>query len=216
MTQTPIDLACLNTIEKHAQTPIETPSTTFTTHRKHKKHHKNYEQSITSSMPFSIDYLTVRQGLFNGEMTHLSFDCPKNLRNMLNTAVKANGTSVCKILTEYAAAYIDATMIKQHALANTLLEPKRHDTVVNVGINELSFTQNVQNRPRRFVDRNVEAVVNDEFESERCGIGDCGELAVETLFYQPTRKDVPKQYRVCKLHYSSFVGTEVWCVKPKK
>ena len=208
MTANPINLACQNNIEKHAQNPINHNPNAFTTKKKPKKS----KECITSSMPFSIDYLTVRQSLFEGEMTHLSFDCPKNLRTALNQAVRENGTSVCKILTEYSAAYIDATMVKKHALANTNLAPKKSETVVNVGIGELSFTQNVQNRPRRLVSCNVDATVNDAERDNRCMIGSCDKVAVEVMTFQPKGQEA-KDYQVCSFHFDAYADYKDWRAK---
>lgn len=209
------NLACLNTIEKTANLTIETPNCNpkaFTTQKK--KPRKSID-SISESLLFSIDDLVTKQGLFEGKVTHYSFDCPANLRLAFNCAVKANGSSGCKNLVNYMAAYVSATMIKKTALANTLLESgKQKGTVVNVGIGELSFTQNVQSRPRRFVNRNPEAVVTDDVLDGACEIGKgaCLEPAIETMIYEP-RGSVPKEYRVCKLHFSSFAGSSCWRVK---
>ncbi len=208
------DLACQNPIEKlsslsidNTQQPNYNPKA-FTTKPKHKHNTPSKcENSISSSMPFSIDDLVAKQGLFEGEMTHLCFDCPRNLRNALNNAVKENGTSVCKILVEYGVAYVTATMIKKHALANTQINPAK-ETIVNVGIGELSFTQNVQNRPRRFNHSNPETVVHDELNESRCGIGDCENEAEEVMVYEPKGK-VAKEYRVCKLHFHDLLKTDV-------
>jgi hypothetical protein len=201
------DLACQNTIEKQSSLSIDTTNynpKAFTTRKKTKPITKD---SISSSMPFSIDDLVAKQALFEGGMTHLSFDCPKNLRIALNNAVKQNGTSVCKILAEYSAAYVTATMIKKHALANTKIDVAKQ-TVVNVGIGELSFQQNVQNRPRRFNHNNPETVVHDELEESRCGIGDCENEATEFMIYQPKGK-APKEYKVCNLHFHDLLKTDV-------
>lgn len=210
MTETnSIDSACQNNIEKTANYSIETLNynpKAFTTKKKNKP---NSKDSIAESLLFSIDELVTKQNLFEGKITHYSFDCPKNLRVAFNNAVKANGSSGCKNLVNYMVAYVSATMIKKTALANTFLDAgKNKETVVNVGINELSFTQNVQNRPRRLVSCNSEAVVNDPELEGRCMIGNCKSPSVDVMIYQPKGGDA-KDYRVCNLHsreYASMIG----------
>ncbi len=58
--------------------------------------------------------------LFEGEMTHLSFDCPKNLRQAFKQECKANSVSVCKMLQNYQLTYIVVSRLKKHAYGNTL------------------------------------------------------------------------------------------------
>ena len=211
----PKDLAFQNPTEEHGylinEQPINYNPKAFTT-KHNKKAKTTMDLRIAESMPFSIDDLATKQALFNGEMTHLSFDCPKNLRTALNNAVKQNGTSVCKILCEYSVAYVTATMIKKHALANTKIEPDRKETVVNVAIGELSFTQNVQNRPRRIVNCNSNAIVNDSELENRCMIGSCKNEATSVMIYHPKGK-VAKEYQVCAYHSSELVNTSPWSFK---
>jgi hypothetical protein len=108
----------------------------FTTAKKHKN-------SISASNLFTIDDLVTKQTLFEGNMVHLSVDCPFNLRTAFNNACKANGTSTCKIIQQFAANYIMATTIKEHALANTNLDTgkKLSSTTVNIGISEMNFNR---------------------------------------------------------------------------
>jgi len=86
------------------------------------------------------------KGLFGGEIVHMSFDCPENLRKAFNEAVKAKGESACKILQKYMALHVLKTTLEKHALGNTL--SMLVDVPLRVG--EVRFEQYVQSRPRRF------------------------------------------------------------------
>ena len=204
------DLACSEPIEKHALNTIdntEQPSLNpkaFTTKRKHNHKTKpNYEYSIAKSMLFPIEQTLELEGLFKGEMTHLSFDCPTNLRNALVTEAKQNGTSVCKILTQYGANYVLTSRIKKHALGDTI--NRLSDMKISIG--EVNFEQNVQSRPRRFVSRNPEAVVVDAELDNCCMIGSCSNEAKEVMIYQPKGKEA-KEYQVCTLHFHDLLTTD--------
>ena len=70
-------------------------------------------------MLFSNGEMLELDGLFEGEMKHLSFDCPLNLRTAFNREAQANGNSVCKLLQQYMSAYVSASMVKKHAIGNT-------------------------------------------------------------------------------------------------
>lgn len=205
---TPINQACQNTKEKNAI--LSKDNTTFTTKKgtsKH-KHKQTMDLPITESMPFTIDDLVTKQALFEGKLTHLSFDCPTNLRTAFNHATKQNGSSVCKMLQQYMAAYVTATMIKKHALANMKIDVEKQ-TVVNVGINELSFNQNIQNRPRRLLNPAVNSEVVETVEgADYCeiGNGECRNPAKDVMRYKPTKKE----YRVCSVHSAKFAGRDVW------
>ena len=133
-------------------------------------------------------------------MTHLSFDCPKNLRIAFNHESKANGNSVCKLLQQYMSAYVSASMVKKNALGNMNFGVSKKETVVNVGINALNFTQNVQNRPRRLVNCNPDAVIVDN----RCMIGTCRKPSVDVMLYQN------KEYRVCSFHSAEYSKCKDW------
>lgn len=85
-------------------------------------------------------------GLFEGEMTHLSFDIKKPLREELNLVARERGTSVCKILCGLASAFIIAHHTSKNALSNT-----KNSMNTPIVIESLNFTQHVQSRPRRLI-----------------------------------------------------------------
>ena len=173
----------------------------FTTHKKHKP---KPQLGITESMLFSKDYYDLKQALKDDCLVHLSFDCPKQLRDAFNWATKANGTSTCKMLQQLALNYTLATMVKKHALANTNLSPEKEATVVNLNIGDMNFEQYVQNRPRRLIaNHNVDAVVNGPVV---CGIGSCGKKAVDVAVYVPSGVS----YDLCSFHAGEYSGVKAW------
>lgn len=211
MSEEPKDLACLNTVEKQAETPNFNPKA-FTTHSKHKKKVKaNYDYSIAKSMLFPIEQMLGLTDLFGGKMVHLSFDCPTNLRTAFNHETKQNGSSSCQELRRFMSNYVATSMVKKNALGNTM--SKIVET--NFSIGEMVFNQNVQNRPRRLVNRNPDAVVTDDVLDVACQIGNgqCLEPSVETMIYQPSKMVAPKEYRVCVLHLTEFSKISCWRIK---
>lgn len=217
MTETnSIDSACLESKEKHAINTIDNTETptfnpkAFTTKRKHNHKTKpNYDYSIAKSMLKSIDSSVALEGLFDGDTVHLSFDCPTNLRLAFNAETKHNGTSVCKELTHFMAQYVFSSLVKKHALGNTI--SKLAET--NFTIESMNFTQNVQNRPRRLVSCNSEVVGNDDVELDnRCMIGSCRNEAKEVMTYQLKGAEA-KDFQVCVFHASAFAGNSVWRLK---
>ena len=103
--------------------------------------------SISKSMPSDVEKMLGLDGLFEGDIVHLSFDCPRNLRTAFNSESKANGTSTCKNLQHFMASYVAVSRTKKHALGNTLAK------LVDVPfvIENLNFEQYVQSKPRRLL-----------------------------------------------------------------
>jgi hypothetical protein len=198
-----------NTKEEHAINTIETPNynpKAFTTHRKH--NHKTkpiYDYSIAESMLKSIDSTLCLDSLFDGNIVHLSFDCPVNLRSAFNAETKHNGTSICKELTHFMAQYVFSSLVKKHALGNTI--SKIAET--NFTIESMNFTQNVQSRPRRLL-RSVE--VEGAVASEVCMIGDCRRPAVDLMVYSRKGEESVERM-VCAFHSSEFAKCKEWSFK---
>ena len=98
-------------------------------------------------MPSDVEKMLGLDGLFDGYIVHLSFDCPKKLRTTFNYESKANGTSTCKNLQHLMASYVVVSKVKKNALGNTLAK------LVDVPfvIKNLNFEQNVQSHPRRLL-----------------------------------------------------------------
>lgn len=134
----------------------------FTTHPKNGKPRKNktaktIEEGIAPSNLFSIEKMLGLNGLFDGELKHVSFDCPTNLREAFKHATRENGTSYCKELQKYIICYVATHHAEKMAFGNTLskiLKPK-------LVIENLNFEQYVQSRPRRLI-RGRQSVANGE------------------------------------------------------
>jgi len=139
---------------------------TFSHKRRKPRTPKQTQDSSAKSMPFSVEnaekYLGL-EGLFDGKMTHLSFDCPKPLREAFKQECKANGTSTCKTLQHYMVAYVTTSRLKKHALGNTI--SKVFDVPLTIG--SLNFEQNVQSRVRRYVPRLVDEAVMEVKKTKR-------------------------------------------------
>jgi hypothetical protein len=142
-----------------------------------------HSESITRSMLSDVEKILGISGLFEGEMTHLSFDCPKNLREAFKQECKANGVSVCKMLQNYALAYIVVSRLKKHAYGNTL--SKLVD--VPLVIENLNCVQNVQSRVRRYIKKTEFYEEHVEF----CGFKDCGEEVAGKGMYKKSGKIHP-------------------------
>jgi hypothetical protein len=95
--------------------------------------------------------------LFGGKIVHMSFDCPKNLREVFVSLAKEKFGSACKALQFLMAVFVLKTTLERHAFGDVL------SRVANppIHIGEVKFLQYVQSRPRRLVHS---AVVS----------GDCG------------------------------------------
>lgn len=136
---------------KNAVEKADLSAKSFTTKPKNGKRRKNksleqYEDSTAKSRLFSIEQKLGLTGLFDGKVYHLSFDCPKPLAELFKEATKANGTSVCKELQNYALTYVVNYGLQKSAFGNTLsrvLKPK-------LSVQNLNVTQYVQSRPRRY------------------------------------------------------------------
>jgi hypothetical protein len=173
----------------------------FTTHPKHGKRRPNkkpnIKETLQKSIPFSIEKELGVDGLFDGKMTHLSFDCPEKLRKELVKEVKSNGDSVCKILVRAGAYYLINSRIKKHALGDTLSK-----VIDNNFIGEMNFTQNVQERPRRYMRHVVPVSMRGEQVLCEIGGGSCLEVAVGKAEYLPRKKI----YNLCKKHFDCYVN----------
>lgn len=167
-------------------------------------------QSISSSMLLPMEQILGLDSLFEGDMKHLSFDIPTNLRNALNYECRANGDSACKILVKSAALYVVTSRVKKHALGDTL--SKILDVTFTIG--EVNFTQNCQTRPRRWI-RRIEKG-NSERQAQLCEIGNgrCKNPAIDILSFEPKGQE-PIEYRVCAYHSSHYTKLSVWKFKAK-
>lgn len=117
-------------------------------------------------MPSDVEKMLGLDGLFDGKLTHLSFDCPNNLRSAFKTESKSNSVSVCKNLQKFMASYVVTSRVKKHALGNTLAK------LVDVPfvIENLNFEQYVQSRPRRLlrkkpIEKNI--VINEKKSNDK-------------------------------------------------
>jgi len=124
---------------------------TFTTTEPETQQTKHNKEGIAKSMLSDVAEELGLEGLFQGEVTHLSFDCPRNLREAFKEEVKRNGSSVCKELQKSQLSYIVASRIKKHAFGNTL--SKLVDVPVSIGA--LNVNQYVQSRVRRYAKTEV-------------------------------------------------------------
>ena len=173
---------------------------TFTTHPKNGKRKpskkKAIEDSIAKSIPFFNDSAEDNLKLFEGELVHLSFDCPKKLREAFNQATKGKGASAC-FLRVFMAAYVRATYEenkygKKHALSNTIFNGR--PTIV---IEKLETNQYVQTRPRRLIRQTQPRFLTADG-SDTCEIGNpkCGSIAVGKAVYLENGTE----YWVCRVH----------------
>jgi hypothetical protein len=184
----------------------------FTTHPKSGKRRKNkifgkYEDSIAKSRLFPKEVENELNGLFEGKITHLSFDCPTNLRLAFKKATKAKGSSICKTLQQIMKAYVEAYYTQKTALGNTLTKDS-NDNGFSIIIEKLESNQYVQSRPRRLM-RNVESELITNEGEFTCEIGNCHNEAIGSGFFIPTETE----YRLCKLHYENYLNNpESWRV----
>lgn len=156
---------------------------------------KQAKDSIAGSMLSNVAEELGLEDLFHGEITHLSFDCPKNLREAFKEEVKRNSSSVCKELQKYQLSYIVASRIKKHAFGNTI--SKLVD--VPVTIENLNFSQYVQSRVRRYGEAGKE-------EQGKCHF--CSKSPVGEFVYIKTGEKFP----LCKFHAAEFVNEKTWGV----
>lgn len=171
----------------------------MSTRRKRKKHNASspIEDSISRSMLATIEKELDLDGLFDGEIVHLSFDCPRRLRDALVYEARDNGDSVCKVLQHKGFSYVVGSRIKKHALGSTL----RHLLDVDFNIENLSFQQYNQSRPRRIIkEKTTEA--SEEQATCQIGQGECKEVAIGEGIYKKTGK----KYRLCRMHMNYFAN----------
>ena len=158
--------------------------------KKPSKHKKNTNSkngdSIAGSMLREVAEQLGLDGLFDGKIVHVSFDCPLNLRKAFMREIKENGSSACKELQKFMASYVVVSRLKKHALGNTL--SKLVD--MPVVIENLSLNQYVQSRPRRHV-RNVGFV--------KCEARGCGEPAEFRFHHYNGRV-----YNLCGRHVEEY------------
>jgi hypothetical protein len=134
----------------------------FTTHQKNGKQRNNktaktIEDGIAQSNLLSIERMLGLEGLFDGELKHLSFDCPLTLREAFKQATRENGTSYCKELQKYMVSYVATHHAQKMAFGNTLSKILKPRLVIE----NLNFEQYVQGRPRRLI-RGRQSVGNGE------------------------------------------------------
>jgi hypothetical protein len=172
--------------------------------RNQKKITKQKENA--QSMLLSIEQTLGLDTLFEGKISHLSFDIPKNLRTALNEECKTNGDTACKVLTKSASLYVLASRIKKHALGNTISRILESSFTIE----QVNFTQNCQTRPRRWIRKDTRV----DFEKEavqlcEIGKGICKNPAINVLIYQPKGQQ-PIKRKVCAYHSAQFVKISVW------
>jgi hypothetical protein len=166
----------------------------FTTHPKKGKRRRNkkilnYEDSVAKSSLFPIEKIFGLNGLFDGEMTHFSFDIPLALRKVFVDELKHNGDSGCKILVKTVVSYVVVSKLRRQSFGDTLSK------VLDVGfvIPNLNFEQNVQSRPRRYLRAGSAAAVDDN--RVTCGYRDCNSEAIATGVFQKQ-----KEFMLCEVH----------------
>lgn len=140
------------------------------------------------------------QDLMGGEIKHVSFDCPENLRNAFKTAVKANGSSVCPVLQTFMVTYLAANHYQKACFSDTIRSP--------VIIEKLVVPTYIKKRIRRFKKETVEV----EEEVTVCGFRGCEEVAVAAGVYRKDRefllcekhlveaKSKPREWKVLRMH----------------
>jgi hypothetical protein len=166
--------------------------------KKHKRHLKNTIQySKSLGMLSSIEKMLGLDTLFDGKMTHTSFDCPRNLRQAFNEECRGNGTSCCQELRRFQVLYVITSRLKKHAYGNTISQA----IDANVSIGNLSFTQNVQSRPRRLLREPAKG--NEVSEEPKCRVRNCGRVAVTIALYVKTGK----VYSLCRIHEFQYKKT---------
>ena len=155
------------------------------------KNNNSNPHSIAGSMLREVAEQLGLDGLFDGKIVHVSFDCPYNLREAFKHEIISNGTSQCKELQKFMLSYIVVSRLKKHALGNTL--SKLVD--VPFTIENLSLNQYVQSRPRRY----VRDVGNE-------AVSDVDEVVTENGFYC-----VLKQSRIPVLKLPCFYWKSCRC-----
>jgi hypothetical protein len=166
----------------------------------------NIADSIAGSMLSDVEKILGVEGLFDGEMTHLSFDCPKNLRSEFKQECKANGTTVCKTLQNYQLAYIVISRLKKHAYGNTLSRLVDAPIVIE----NLNCIQNVQSRVRRYSRTTVN--YEEETISKSCDFPNCPNEAVARAIYVVKNEE----YEVCLRHLADACSDQkLWKVVQK-
>ena len=164
------------------------------TSTRQKKNRKHIDHRIASGMLSDVESELGLEGLFSGKLTHLSFDCPTNLRTAFRTETKDNGTSVCKELQKYRVSYVATSRIKKHALGNTLSKALASSFVVE----NLNFEQYVQSRPRRLLRGTTGSSASSA--SNLCTVKGCRKSAVGSGVYLPRKES----YKLCKEHLIEF------------
>jgi hypothetical protein len=191
---------------KKTKEKVDSSPEVFVTHpksgRRRKKRKTNTtEDNTAKSRLSSIEQKLGIANLFEGEIYHLSFDCPRNLAKLFKEATKANGTSVCKELQNYALTYVVNYKLQKSAFGSTLsrvLKPK-------LAVENLNVTQYVQSRPRRLI-RNVEPQTVTSEVCLTCEIGRCTKEAVGKDVYLAQGKE----YRLCRFHLSQYAYSKAW------
>ena len=97
--------------------------------------------------------------LLGGDIVHLSFDCPKNLRRYFNQVARRKYGSTCRGLRKFMLIECVEDILKKHALGNTL-----SDVVPSVfNVPQIVMPTYVQSRVRRYVRNEAISGVNEYF-----------------------------------------------------
>ena len=95
--------------------------------------------------------------LLGGDVVHLSFDCPRNLREYFNQVARRKYGSTCRALRKFMLIECVEDILKKHALGNTLA-----DVVPSVfNVPQIVMPTYVQSRVRRYV-KSEDVSVRDE------------------------------------------------------
>ena len=161
--------------------------------------HQQETLSIALGMLSNNDLEKQAGGLLQGEVVHLSFDCPKPLREAMKQTAQRNGLSLCKMLCVLGAACVVADQRKEHAFSNTI---GGRQPLVSIGA--LNFEQYCQTKPRRWMGKapeDVKACSPEGVKGEFCQIEGCRKIAVSSGVYLETGKE----YSLCSFHRGVFV-----------
>jgi hypothetical protein len=163
--------------------------------------------SIVNRRLFDIEKELGLEGLFDGEIYHLSFDCPKPLAKAFKKATHDDGTSICKALQKYMLIYVTADHVEKTAYGNTLRKVLKPNIAIG-----LNFEQYCQTKPRRWIKKSPEEVKGTNNSGKKfsfCEIGTCSNPAIAVMVFLKEKKD----YRVCLLHQKEYSKNDSWTFK---
>jgi hypothetical protein len=168
---------------------------------------KNIENSIANRRLLSVEKELGLEGLFDGPLYHLSFDCPKPLARAFKEATHRDGTSICKELQKYMLIYLTADHVEKTAYGNTLRKVLKPNIAIG-----LNFEQYCQTKPRRWINKSIEQVKGTDNSGKKfsfCEIGNCDNPAIAVMTYSKEKND----YRVCLLHQKEYCKNDFWIFK---